>query len=147
MRKSPKQAALYLRAMKQRVLFETAGAEAKTGIEGVRIAHKWSSGGAGAALLRKLGSPYGLGVRAVSAVNPALINKQSGLFLNSWKWKTIRKQNSLVLQVLNNAPYAHFLDAGTNRMIRRPIREAILKELQPIRRRNLQIALRRARGR
>jgi hypothetical protein len=144
---SPKKGAQYLQGIKRKLLFEIVKAEGQTGTLGVQIARKWSSGTATPATLAILGHPYGHGPRQFTAVNPALINKQTGLFYDSWTWKIASSGATTVLQIRNSAPYAQDLDLGTWKTIARPIRAQILKELLPMRRRNMQRALKRALGR
>lgn len=149
-RLTPKGGARYFRSYKKRIERETAVADDLSGQAGVEIAHKWSSGNASSRLLARLGHPYGLGERDFTPFNPALINRQTTTdgavsFFASWTYQVVTKNGRRVLQIRNSAPYAHFLDTGTKTSIPRPFREAILKELRPIRLRNLRAAMRRAR--
>lgn len=145
-RMNPKQAALRFRNLRGVIGQEIARAEQEIEKEAVNIAHKWSSGGASARVLALLGHPYGRGTREHTAFNPALINKQSELFYNSWTAATVARGGSRVVQLRNSAPYAVELERGKFNTIPRPFRAAILKDLLPIRRRILKQALRRIRG-
>lgn len=75
-----------------------------------------------------LAHPYGLGTSGskgprgpIPYGNPAIINKQSGVFFNSWR--IIKAPVSLgpALFVENTTSYAEYLEKGTAKMIRRPL--------------------------
>ena len=116
----------------------------KVGEQGVQIAKQYSQGTLNRIVLAQLGHPYGRR-SGLSPVNAEVINKQTGRFLASWFWRLTPSGNSsIALQIVNNAPYAKFLDKGTKRMIERPIRQVIVKKLTRPFRKAVQTAMRRA---
>lgn len=133
---TPRLAAVKIRGMATRLRVALLAAEKDNLKTGVQIARIWSSGTYTPSQLAAMGHPYRRGGPGLG--DPALINRRpgrrGGLFLRSWQpqgpnWVGGNLQSSLV----NTAPYAKYLDEGTARMIRRPIREKILAFLAPSR--------------
>lgn len=140
---SPKQAIKVLERKKRKLRENVVKVMEKYGEKGVETAQHYSSGVLSSVLLAKMGHPYGRR-SGLSPVNPEVINRQSGTFFRSWKWRIVNRGSRLSLQVINDAAYARALDEGTKRTIARPIRQAIIKKLARPYRRAMQSAVRRA---
>lgn len=140
---TPIQAAGALRRMASRLRSEAEQAERQTLAQGLGLARSLSRGPYRAAQLRRMGHPYRRGGRPPA--DPAQINRQSGVFLRSWRAEGPRNlAGTFSGRIVNSAPWAGFLDRGTRRMIRRPIRERVLSLLRPARLRRLREAVARA---
>lgn len=106
-----------------------------------------SEGGYSLAALAKLGHPY-----AKRAPKPpmdaAIINRQSGRFLLAWRVSPVeRSLAGIGIRVVNDAPYADYLDKGTSLMIQLPIIQRLEERLQPELIATLEAAVRRFWGR
>lgn len=102
-----------------------------------------SSGGYSLEALARLGHPYAKR-HPNPPQDPAIINRQTGLFLRSWRTTPLeRTLAGLGIKVVNDAPYADYLDQGTSLMIRRPIIERLEQRLAP----DLLLRIRTALGR
>jgi hypothetical protein len=110
-------------------------AERESAYEALRLAREFSSGPFSTALLRKMGHPYARR-KPNPPQDPAIINRQSGDFINAWRVSGPRQTTTgLKTKLINDVRYAIYLQNGTETMIERPIREKILSALAPIRRR------------
>jgi len=115
----------------------------------VILAKHLSSGQYSSAELAKMGHPYGKGFARVIASgsrfgtvvtrgpipygNPAVINKQSGSFYNSWiVQRTADIKGAPAIMVVNTAPYASFLETGTYKMVKRPLDVALAQYINEI---------------
>lgn len=139
-------------------------AERKSARAGIDIAKRFSSGPFKTAFQRQLarasGFPgsQGKGLFSTGAtVYPGpfskrrpfpllpvgMINKQTGLFYQSWKvrfaYSTTSQRPTFV--IYNDAPYAKFLEHGTKWAVARPLADQIVTILGPIRQGYLQEAL------
>jgi hypothetical protein len=141
---SPAEAVIRLRKMKTDLKRELRNAEKENLKDGLQIAKVYSTGTYSLETLRKMGHPYAKRHPRPPA-DPGIINYQSGLFKRSWK-KTLGtwSGNKLHSEIRNNAPYAGFLDKGTDLMIRRPIRDRVIKALAPRRMIRLHKAVKKA---
>ena len=78
--------------------------------------------------LAKMGHPYRRGGGYRAAPHPAwLIHSQGGQFLRMWQLAVSRTQDGGTASVYNRSPYAWYLEAGTSKMIPRPILEHMFK--------------------
>lgn len=102
---------------------------------------KLSSGPYSSAALRTMGHPYSRR-RPRPPAAPYQINVQSGLFRRSWDVKARFDGETLEVTFDNTAPYARYLFEGTSRMIPRPIRERVKREMKDWLRRYLAGVLR-----
>lgn len=66
--------------------------------------------------------PYAKRRHAVPQLPAAIINVQTGLFRASWELK-VDTDGEFVIE--NNTPYADYLQAGTDKMFRRPIDDVV----------------------
>ena len=110
-------------------------AEKKSMRRALTIAHRWSSGRYSTATLVKMGHPYARR-NPHPPQDPSIINRQTGVFWAAWR--VIGPEvvgDRLKSRLVNEAPYAYFLDKGTRTMIARPILSRVMAELQPERRR------------
>ncbi len=85
------------------------------------------------AMLRAMGHPY-----ATRDPKPpqdaAIINRQTGRFHDGWRISGPRRvSGKLRTKIINETRYAIYLDHGTQRMIKRPIRERLIERLRPVR--------------
>lgn len=107
---------------------------------------QFSSGDISEAELAEMGHPYAWG--RVPPQDPAIINEQTGLFLQSWNQDGPRflPDGSIYTRFWNSAPYAEFLSRkdGTVFMIPRPLDDAVKRETDSIVRARRREALKRA---
>ena len=128
-------------------------ADKRTTKDGVDIAIQLSSGPNTLAMLRRAGHPYAR--RAPNpAYDPSQVNDQGGPFARSWRSAVLWGRPA----IFNVDPIARYLEqkgatqttyfddgrpilppvwSGRSKMVPRPIDEAIVTRLGPIRRRNL----------
>lgn len=105
--------------------------------EGLAIARQFSSGTYTLKFLAQRpfpNHPYAV-ARPNSAFDPAMISTHTGKFLAGWKIKPTGPNDPPA--IWNTSRVAKFLEFGTKTMKRRPIDEAIIAALAPIRKRNL----------
>lgn len=88
--------------------------------------------------LKQLGHPYARR-RPNPPSDPGIINRQTGLFYNSWHYTVQLLASSTRLTIFNDAPYAAYM-LGTRLMIPRPILEKMFKTEGPLRFARLQAA-------
>lgn len=139
-----KDAITRLAATNRRILKELAAAEAESVKRIVEMAKEDSSGPYSLPQLAKMGHPYAL--RAVRLrLPPNIINAQTGVFRDAWQGKPGAFVSGVMTShVVNESKVAAYLKAGTNKMIARPIDEAVMKKYAPERRRRLNEAMKRA---
>ncbi len=116
----------------------------KFGPEGVRVAQSYSQGSLSSVMLRRMGRPYRTRGGSLVPVNPEIINIQSARFFHAWKSHMWMSGGNIGMQIINDAPYAGYLDKGTRNMIHRPIREAVVRKFERPFRRAMVNAVRRA---
>ena len=138
---TPDEAVVKLGNITKAIQAKVREAEKENLREGRKIAQKISSGDISSESLARMGHPY-----AKRDPNPpqmaAIINRQSGKFWRSWSARLGTWQaDKMVSYLVNSAPYAGYLDKGTQLMIERPFRELIIKELSPIRKARLEKAV------
>lgn len=75
--------------------------------------------------------------------NPAIINKQTGVFATSWDANGFFNPSRMVIILRNDAPYAGAM-RGTRLMVERPILQAVFKSQHPAFMRRFRDALRQA---
>lgn len=110
---------------------------------GVQIAKNLSKGPFTSAHLKAMGHPYSRRKNR-PPMDPAIINKQSGVFLSAWVARPTKETtNSFSTRIENFAPHSTFLIKGTRKMIARPILQRVREKLAPFRRRTLADAMRR----
>lgn len=144
MKKTSKEIVEYLNAVKSRLVVEVSQSEMQSMREAKLIAIRdFSSGGFKTAILRRMGHPYSKRNPRPPA-NPAIMNRQTGLFRSSWQIhisSDVSSQN-IKSKLVNTAPYAGYVVGGGNsRMMFRPIKKYIKDKVEPIRSRNLQYAI------
>jgi hypothetical protein len=122
---------------------EIEWAQRKNGYLLLQAARLYSSGPYSLAALRRMGHPYARR-HAAAPLDPAVINLQTGRFAASWRLESVGGGLIGGMRVVNDAPYAGYLEEGTSRMIRRPIEEKILAENEGLLMRNMNLALERA---
>lgn len=88
--------------------------------KGIRKAEELSSGTKSTKELRQMDHPYAKRHKSQS-LSPEIINKQTGLFKNSWQ--VIYRISDRAKVLANVAPYANYVLGGYEKgtMIRRPI--------------------------
>lgn len=128
------------RALKE----ELRRAEGETVRHGQTLGKRMSEGPYKQAQLDRMGNPYSLR-RSNPPMHPAIINRQTGAFWRGWRrtlghWRGGR----LVSFIYNLDPKARWLVRGTTRMIRRPIKETLVRFIEPDRYARLKMAMRRA---
>lgn len=109
-------------------------------------AQEGSSGPYKMAELRRkpLDSPYAKR-HARPVLDPGVINIQTGLFWRSWKVQRAKQtKDGAAGAVINDAPYAQFLEEGTKTMFKRPIVERTIKNVTPTLRKIFQTAIAKA---
>jgi len=137
MRVNIDQAAAALRKKAQAVGQQARAAEDANAREALQVAQRYSSGPFSTRVLAVLGHPYARRAPRPPG-NPAVINRQSGRFRSSWR--VVRTGERI--RLVNDAPYAkYFNDAGTQRMIRRPIMRAVGQAIRRSRERRLARAM------
>jgi len=104
--------------------------------QGVAIAIKNMSGPYSQAMLTAMGHPYAVRhrgkVTGVALLPKIPVNVQTGKVRADWKTTPAEAQGDEIVGTLKNEnPIIDYLQDGTNKMIPRPIREAIEEELQP----------------
>lgn len=118
---------------------EVIAAENASADEALKLFTKLSSGGISTKRLRLMGHPYAR--RAPQSLDPSVINAQSGKFRDSWKKTSARMMGrDLSTSVVNTDKTAKYM-LGTNRMIARPIDQAVAAMMRPRRLARLQKAL------
>lgn len=139
----PAFAAQVLRQVARQIPIELRKAEAGNAKTARDIAVKLSSGTITTQKLRRMGHPYA--VRdPQTPLRPDIINKQTGVFRDSWKAGQPETHfGALVTRVQNVASYSGFM-RGTRTLIPRPIVEEIEQELQPVRKERIQQAIKAA---
>jgi len=90
-----------------------------------------SQGPLSSATLRALGHPYAMRDPR-PPLDPAMVNRQTGRFLSSWKYQTELSGNMVSLFVYNDAPWAKYM-LGTRKMIARPILKKLVELEAPAR--------------
>jgi hypothetical protein len=103
-----------------RLIPDLQKAEAELLQQAMLLAQQLSSGPYSSHQLRRMGSPYRRG--GTPPADPAIINRQSGRFLRSWK---VQAAGKLEERLVNMAPYSQSLFGGTARMIPRPAMERL----------------------
>lgn len=139
---SPEEAARAIEKKAAALKREIEWANKKNGFLLLQAARAHSEGPFSSRTLRALGHPYATR-HATPPLDPAVINRQSGRFASSWRLEEVSGETT-GFRVVNDAPYAGYLEEGTPRMVRRPIEEKILAENEALLMRNVQIALERA---
>jgi hypothetical protein len=133
MKVSLDQAAAILRQKARALQQQVRSAEAQSAQEALATAHAYSSGPFSTRMLQIMGHPYSRRNPRPPG-NPAVVNRQSGRFRSSWR---VMRQGDRT-RLVNDAPYAqYFNDAGTVRMMRRPILRAIAQKIRRNRERRL----------
>lgn len=118
-------------------------AERQTRDETLEAADRQSAGPYSQAELTKAGHPYARRAPQ-SGYDPAVINRGKGVFRASWKASgPTSGAGGVVTRIWNTDPNAKYL-LGTKAMIERPVRQAILKAVQPGRVKRLKKAFRDA---
>ena len=136
MANGPRLLATRLRAAGPKISAALLAAEAITVKEAMQAATRLSSGGYSLAQLRAAGHPY-----ARRAPDPsfdaAIINMQSGEFLNAWRSAGPYRVGGVVKsKIVNNSRPAKYM-SGTKTMIARPIDKAILAAVSPDRKKRI----------
>ena len=140
---TPQEASDKLDRISRNLKAEMLAAEKDALDKGVRLARIWSSGTYTSAQLAGLGHPFRRGGPGLG--DPALINRQSGMFYAAWKSERARVEGGAIKsRVYNDAPWARYLESGTRKMIARPIKEKVQGFLRPILLDGMQQAIRRA---
>jgi hypothetical protein len=148
---TPQQAITQLTHIEQQLKSELRSAHALTLITMRTTARKLSSGPYTLKELAKMGHPYAVrhgGKRKAKAANapylaPQIVNAQSGAFRRDWisTLGSFGDDGNLKSTLENDNPVAGYLDAGTKVMVRRPIKEEIMKRTAPQYRRNVEMAI------
>jgi hypothetical protein len=92
----------------------------ETAYEVKRHLQWFSSGPISSAQLAREDHPYATR-HMVSRYDPAIINKQTGVFRQSWQIGITNIAGHPIYVVRNTASYAEYLEHGTRKMIARPI--------------------------
>lgn len=139
---TPAQAAARFARVGRELEANVLAAEAVTVKQGKAEAVRLSSGPLSTAQLRRMGHPYAR--RAPTSPNPQVINVQRGAFRAGWTGDgpTVTA-GGVVSRIYNTSGEAKYL-LGTRTAIARPIREAIIKAVQPDRIKRLNRAVRQA---
>ncbi len=139
------QLAARLRAFPGKLEKEVKKAEGQSLVKARIIARKWSSGTIKTATLIALGHPYSKR-DPNPPQDPAIINFQTGLFKSMWIPSSVNftlSNHVITGRLKNDAPYGYKME-NSFLMIRRPILDRIVKEIEPIRYANLERAVERA---
>lgn len=125
---TPRQYARWLQKRPDAIRRGIQRADAESLDYAATVAKRASRGRYSSARLAAMGHPYSRR-NPRPPQDPAIINRQSGLFLQSW-WTAQRwtKPNNLLNVLTNTAPYAGYLRTGTRRMIARPIADRIVSQ-------------------
>ena len=138
---TPAEAKRILTELPRRLVAAIRRSERASLQEGLQVARFWSRGSISSAALRRMGHPYRRG--GFPPQDPGIINRQTGVFLRSWRTRGPSLGGDQVSsRLFNTAPQASFLNTGTSRMIRRPIRERVVARLRPKRLARLRAAIR-----
>lgn len=113
-------------------------AEEEAGKKAVQRAYQLSQGSFSTQALRKLGNPYK--IAGSPPFDPAIINRQTGLFAGSWRYMVVPTTDGTELRVFNIAPYSIYM-LGTVKMIARPILDAIQQKERESRLQRLRLAV------
>lgn len=116
-------------------------AERQALAEANKVAMSLSEGPYSLQVLAKMGHPYAK--RAPNPpMHPGIINIQSGKFRDNWTAEgPFSTGNGVRCRLRNATPYAKYLDQGTSKMIRRPIRQLIVMRIRARHRENLRKAI------
>lgn len=133
---TPSQLADKLDRIRAAIPKEMAVAQARVGVASVKIARKWSSGGATQAEHNAADNPYATrhGVRGMYPE----VNRQSGTFFAGWQYDAAGKR------LVNAVPYGGAIQRGTRVMNRRDILGAISRDIRPLMREEVRKAIRRS---
>lgn len=136
--------AKYFAQIQKRMKQEIRAAEKRTLNDGLALSRALSSGSFSLAQLAAMDHPYATR-HAAPTLPPQIINQQSGSFKRSW-YTQLGNWNgdSMISKIANTDPVGVYLDQGTQKMVQRPIRKEIEKQIAPIRKKRLKHALRRA---
>jgi hypothetical protein len=118
-----------VRAFKGDLVKASERANKRTGEAALRLAKEMSSGLFKSPILASLNRPYAV-INPGGPMpygDPAIINKQSGTFFRSWHLRALPSSMPTLLLV-NDAPYAKFLEFGTRFAVERPL-DGPLQEL------------------
>jgi hypothetical protein len=145
---SPAELSAWFRRAADRLAFRIAEAEALTQQQAYETAVEYSGGRLSLAVLAEMDHPYARR-HGSPRLNPAYINTQSGGFLAGWRKEPGERKGDVLTHTVHNvsevAPYLEQLDPGTeSRMVPRPLPEAVLASLEPLRSVRLQLAIQRA---
>lgn len=120
-------------------------AERRNLVDGVKLAKNLSSGEYTTQDLIRLRHPYKHGGQPPQ--DPAIANEQSGRMKASWKNSLgVWTGDELCSTIYNDAPEAKYFDddqypEGTDRMMARPLKTELVKQLEPIRNARIQKVL------
>lgn len=140
MRLTPQQFAAHLRQMPQSIRESARQAEDLNVADTLEQAIWLSSGPHSLAELRAAGHPYSRRDPQYSLFPPFILNEQEGEFKGKWGSEHAHEDGwRLVSRVFNTDEKAGFF-AGTPLMVPRPIQDAAVGIIAPIRRRRLEQA-------
>lgn len=141
MRLTPRQGAQKLRQIARNLQRELRQAESDNIWLAKYLAQKQTSGTLASRELAELGHPYSRR-RPNPAFDPAVVNVHAGDLWAGWQKQEPRAQgDSLVSRVYNTDPKAAEVEAGTPLTLARPVTEAVVKALEPLRNARLQRAI------
>ena len=93
------------------------------------VAQRLSSGPFSLAELARRDHPYATR-HAEPLLDPSRINRQEGVFKDSWVRRyPFQRGGELVTRLYNIDPKAHFLEQGTRNMVARPLGDRLLKTI------------------